>query len=76
MIGVRFLAEAEIFLFATSSGTTLGPTQPLIKWVMRALLPEVNQPQHDAHSSLPSSADVMNVSSFIFNFHKSSKCGK
>jgi hypothetical protein len=33
VIGVRLMAEQEIFLFSVASRLALGPTQPPIQWV-------------------------------------------
>jgi hypothetical protein len=35
------LGRVEIFLFSTGSRLTMGPTQPLIQWVLGTLLPGV-----------------------------------
>jgi hypothetical protein len=46
------------FHFATASKRALGPTQPPIHWISRALSPEVNQPGRETDHSPPSSAEV------------------
>jgi len=43
-IEVSFLTDARIFLFAAMSRLALGPTQPLIQWVLKALSPGVKHP--------------------------------
>jgi hypothetical protein len=47
-----------IFLFTTTSTTALGPTQPLIQWLPRALSLGVKRPVREADHSPPSSAEV------------------
>jgi hypothetical protein len=47
-----------IFLFTTASRLALGPTQPPIQWVSRALSLRVNRPGREADHSPPSSAQV------------------
>jgi hypothetical protein len=48
----------EIFLFATASGTALGPTQPSIQWVPEALSMGVKRLGRKSDYSPPSSAEV------------------
>jgi hypothetical protein len=48
----------EIFLFDTVSRPALGPTQPPIEWVLRALSLGVKRPGREANHSPPSSAEV------------------
>jgi hypothetical protein len=50
-----------LFLFVTASRPTLGPTQPSMKWVPRALSPGVKRPEHETDHSPPSGAEIMNV---------------
>jgi hypothetical protein len=50
--------ELGIFLFITASRTAVGPTQPPIQWVTRALSLEVKRPGREADYSPPSSAEV------------------
>jgi hypothetical protein len=57
-------AGLQIFLFATAPNPALGPTQPPIKWVPRALSPVIRQPKRDADHSPPSSAEVKNAWSY------------
>jgi hypothetical protein len=60
-IGVlRFDSRRElgIFLFTTASIPALGPTQPPIQWVSRALYLGVKRPVGEADHSPPSSAEV------------------
>jgi len=47
---VQFPAGAVMgfFLFTTMSRLARGPTQPPIQWVLRALIPGVKQPGHEA----------------------------
>jgi hypothetical protein len=47
-----------IFLFTTASRTALGPTQPPIQWVQRALSLAVKRPGREADHSPPCSAEV------------------
>jgi len=47
-----------IFLFATESRPALGPTQPPIQWLPRALSPGVKRPGIEADHSPPSSAEA------------------
>jgi hypothetical protein len=58
MINVRFPVGLGIFLFDTVSRPALGPTQPPIQWVPRALSLGVKRPGREADHSPPSSADV------------------
>jgi hypothetical protein len=46
------------FLFSTSSTPALGPTQPPIQWVRRALSSGVKRPGREADHSPPISAEV------------------
>jgi hypothetical protein len=55
-----------IFLFTTPSRTALGPTQPPIQWVPRAISPGVNRPERVADHSSPSSAKFKNAWSYTF----------
>jgi hypothetical protein len=54
-IVINFLAEAEIYLFSTTSRLALEPAQPLLQWIPGALSLEVKQPGHEADYSVPSS---------------------
>jgi len=54
--GLRFPARAKIFLFATKSMPALGPIQPPIQQVSRALSPGVKLPGRESDHSLLSSA--------------------
>jgi hypothetical protein len=47
-----------IFLFTTSSRTALGPTQPPIQWVLRALSLGLKRRGREADQSPPSSAEI------------------
>jgi hypothetical protein len=49
---VRFPAELGIFLFTTVTRTALGPTQPPIQWLLRALSLGVNRPGREADTHL------------------------
>jgi hypothetical protein len=53
-----------IFLCTTESRPFLGPTQPPIQWVSRALSLGVKWPGREADHSPPSSAEVKNVWSY------------
>jgi hypothetical protein len=46
------------FLFFTSSGPVLGPTQPPILWAQEALSPWVKRPGREANHSPPTSAEL------------------
>jgi hypothetical protein len=62
MIGVlRFDSRRElerIFLFTAVSRTALGPTQPPIQSVPKAVSLGVKRPEHEADHSPPYSAEV------------------
>jgi hypothetical protein len=58
MIGVRFPAELGIFLSATASRPTLGPTQPPIQEIPEVLSPGVKRSVREADHSPQSSAEV------------------
>jgi hypothetical protein len=62
--GFDFRRELGIFLFTTVSRTGLGPTQPPIQWVPRALSLGVKRPGREADHSPPSSAEVKNAWSY------------
>jgi hypothetical protein len=47
-----------IFLFTTASRTALGPTQPPVQWVPRAIFLGVKRPGREADHSPPSSTEV------------------
>jgi hypothetical protein len=55
---VRFPAGAGNFLFTTAPKMALGPTQPLIQWVLGSLSLGVKRPGREADHSPPSSAEV------------------
>jgi hypothetical protein len=61
MAWVRFPIGARDFCLSTASRPALGPIQPLIQWVLGALLPGVKQPGHEADHSPPYNAAVKNV---------------
>jgi hypothetical protein len=52
--------RGKIFLFSATSGLTLRPNQPPIKWVLWAIPPGVKRLGHQADYSPPSSIEVMN----------------
>jgi hypothetical protein len=55
------------FLFATTSGPPLGPTQPPIQWVPVPLTPGVKQPGHEAdHPQLRMHGAVPSLLQYIF----------
>jgi hypothetical protein len=67
MTGVQFLAGAGIFLFATSSRLTLGPTQPPTQQVPGAFSLDgrgIKWPGHEADYSPSSSTKAKNVRSY------------
>jgi hypothetical protein len=53
-----------IFLFATASGTALGPTQPPLQWIPGALSLGIKGPGREADHSPPSNAEVKNAWSY------------
>jgi hypothetical protein len=55
--------RGKIFVLSTSSRPVLGPTQPPIQRVLRALPPGVKRPGRDADHSPPTSAEVKNAGS-------------
>jgi hypothetical protein len=61
---VRVLAGSG----TTASRQAVGPTQPPIQWVPRALSLGVKQPGHEADHSPPSNAEVKNE--WSYGFHK------
>jgi len=72
MIAVQLPAEAGIFfLFAITSRSTLGPSQPPSQWVLGAISPEVKRPGREADHSPPSSAEVKNERSYTSIRHTS-----
>jgi hypothetical protein len=52
------------FLFTTASGPALGPTQPPIQWVKRALPLAVKWPRREADHSPPTTTPVQNEWSY------------
>jgi hypothetical protein len=65
MIEFRVTVRARNFFFTTASRLTLGPTQSPIQWVPGALSLGVKRPGREAGHSPPSSAEAMNVWSYI-----------
>jgi hypothetical protein len=47
-----------IFLFTIASRSALGPTQPPIQWIPKALSLGIKRPEREADRSPPSSAEV------------------
>jgi hypothetical protein len=66
VIGFDFRRRLGIFLFATASRTALGPNQPSIQWITRALSLRVKRPGREADRSLPYSVEIKNAWSYIF----------
>jgi hypothetical protein len=64
MTRVQLLVRAGIFLFATMSRLTLGPTHPPIQWLLGAFFPRVKQPGHKADHSPLSGIRVANAWSY------------
>jgi hypothetical protein len=60
------------FLFSTASTPDLGPIQPPIQCVPRAISPGVKRPGREADHSPPSSAEVKKVRAISALFHMSS----
>jgi hypothetical protein len=58
------LVAAGIFPFAAMSRLALGPTQPPIQWIPKALFPGIKRPDRQADHSPPSSVEVKNARSF------------
>jgi hypothetical protein len=61
VLGFDSRRELGIFLFTTASRTALGPTQPPIQWVPRALSLGVKRPGREADHLPPSSVEVKNA---------------
>jgi hypothetical protein len=59
-LGDRILSPCKVknFIFSMSSKPALGPTQPPIQWLLRALSPGVKRPGPEANHSLPTRAKV------------------
>jgi hypothetical protein len=55
----------NFFLFATTSRTPLGPTQPHIQWIPGAFYPEIKRQGREANHSPPSSAEINKVWCYI-----------
>jgi hypothetical protein len=53
--------RGKIFLFSTTSGPPMGPTQSPIQWAVGIIFPGVKRHRREANQSPPSSADVKNV---------------
>jgi hypothetical protein len=64
VLGFDSWRELGIFMFTTASRTGLGPTQPLIQLVRRALFLGVKRAGREADHSHPSSAEVKNAWSY------------
>jgi hypothetical protein len=60
-VGVRVPVWGKIFLLSTSSRPVLGPTQPPIERIPRALSPGVKRPGLEIDHSLSGSAEVRNM---------------
>jgi hypothetical protein len=54
------LGKDKIFLYSTASRPALGPTQPLIQWVLGALSLGVKRKGRESDHSPPSSDEVKN----------------
>jgi hypothetical protein len=67
VLGFDSRRRLGIFLFTTASRTVLGPTQPPIKWVPRALPLGVKRPGREADNSFPSSADFKECVELYFH---------
>jgi hypothetical protein len=59
--GIRYPADAGIFLLATGSRPALEPTQPPIQWVPGALSPGVKRPGREADHKRSCSAEIKNA---------------
>jgi len=51
--------------------TCMGPTQPPVQWVLKALYLGVKWPVHEADHTPPSSAEVKNALSYTSTCHMS-----
>jgi hypothetical protein len=56
--------QGFFFLFGTAFRPAVGPTQPPTQWVLGFFSPGVKRPGHEAHHSLPSTAEVKNAWSY------------
>jgi hypothetical protein len=56
--GLEGRSRGKVFLFSTSSRSSLGSTQSPIQWVPGALSPGVKRPGREADRPLPTSAEV------------------
>jgi hypothetical protein len=73
MARIQILTEARGFLYSTVSRLALGPAQPPIQWVQRALSLGIQWPGREDDHSPPSSAEVKN-SGAIPPFSDMSSC--
>jgi hypothetical protein len=65
-IGVKSTGKkVKNFLFSTSFRPALGPTQPPIQWVPRALSPGIKRQGHESDHSSPASAEVKKMWIYI-----------
>jgi hypothetical protein len=71
LYGVQFPAGKTFFLFSTASRPALGPTQPPIQWVPRALNRRVKQPGREADHLPPPSAKIRNAGAIPSLLHTS-----
>jgi len=55
------VGTGNFFLFATAFRLALGPTQPPVQWVPRALSPGVKRPEREGDPSFLSSTEVKKV---------------
>jgi hypothetical protein len=63
--GLNSWQKQGFFHFASASRRTLGPIQPPIQWVPRALSAGVKRPEREADHLPPSSAEIKNAWSYI-----------
>jgi len=64
VLGFNSRRGLGIFIFTTVVRTALGPTQPPIQWVPRALSPAVKRPGREVDHSTLSSGEVKNALSY------------
>jgi hypothetical protein len=73
---VLFPKGLEIFLFTTMFRTALGPIQPPIQWVSRALSLGAKRPGREVEHSLPSITEVKEcVELYVYSPNTPSWCG-
>jgi hypothetical protein len=69
-VGIRVPIVTRIFLFFKLSRPALRPTQPLIKWVPRAISPGVNRQQRKANHSSQANVAVKKIWIYTYTCSK------